>query len=1324
MKNVILKKWVLLLAFLFVGWGAIAQRKMLFLIVLLFAAFGFKALARNGNEVSNKRQNATNQALTPLAQVLNSDGTINQNSNAIGSFDVNGYQMTYAANGAPVFELKGGITGDENWSDPFPGPSGANNVVYAIAKDASNNIYIGGSFTVVCGVAANYIAKWNGLAWSALGKGMNAPVFALAIDGSGNVYAGGGFTTAGGFSAKYITKWNGSVWSALGTGLNGEVGALAIDGSGNVYAGGSFTTAGGVAAKYIAKWDGSAWSAFGTGMNNYVYTLAIDGSGNVYAGGGFTTAGGVAAKYIAKWNGSVWSSLGTGMNNFVSALAIDGSGNVYAGGGFTTADGVAAKSIAKWNGSVWSALGTGLNGDVGALAIDGSGNVYAGGYFTSAGGVAANYIAKWDGTAWSAFGTGMNQVVYALTIDGSGDVYAGGNFLSASGVAASRIAKWNGSAWSAIGKGMNNYINALAIDGSGNVYAGGKFTTAGGVAANYIAKWNGSVWSALGTGMNASVLALAIDGSGNVYAGGGFTTAGGVSANKIAKWNGSVWSSLETGMDNTVEALAIDGTGNVYAAGAFTTAGEVSAIRIAKWDGSVWSALGTGMNNYVHALAIDGTGNVYAGGGFTTVGGVSANRIAKWNGSIWSALGTGMNSDVYALAIDGSGNVFAGGGFTNVGGVSNTAFIAKWNGSAWSSLGTGMSSHVLSLAIDGSGNVYAGGVFTEADGVPANQIAKWNGSAWSNLGSGTDGILTAIKTYNNLVYCGGYFLFAGGKNSAYFGKYTEPITFLYWDGSESRDWSNAANWSGNTVPTATDNVVIPDVANDPIVNLTAASPAICKDLTLQAGAILTIPAGKALAVTGTLTNNADIAGLVVQSTSDASDGTGSLINSTAGVLGTVERYVSGDYWHLISPAATAGETVVSFVGMTQNDNRVARNGNNYALAPWLEGTGKWDYYKVAGSNSGLFGSPAQGFQVLRAFGTGTGKGNNGDNGKLTFKGTLAGAGQNIAVTKSGYGWNLIGNPYPCALDVSAFIAANTGLLDPSYQYIYVSNISDVTAYGYVPNTAGLKLAPGEGFFIRTVTGGGKVSFTTDMKSSISAAFKAVTIDNPTIQLTVEDGNGKLGTTVQYVGGATKGLDPGKDAGLFNGTASSFSLFTRLVEDNGVNFTIQALPDNNLESMVVPVGLVAAKGATVTFSATAANLPVNYKVYLEDKVTGAFTQLDGSNSSYTVSLEAASNGTGRFYLHTNEIVSAVDNALLVEFKVVPIPEQHLVRIIGNFELPARAMVYDMNGKLVATSALTAQIENAIALNNCNTGVYLLKVESGKGVETKKFSWKRK
>ena len=72
---------------------------------------------------------------------------------------------------------------------------------------------------------------------------MNGSVNVLAVSGS-DIYAGGSFTTAGGVSVNYIAKWNGSAWSALGSGMNYLVDALVV-GHRRV-CGGLFTTAGGV----------------------------------------------------------------------------------------------------------------------------------------------------------------------------------------------------------------------------------------------------------------------------------------------------------------------------------------------------------------------------------------------------------------------------------------------------------------------------------------------------------------------------------------------------------------------------------------------------------------------------------------------------------------------------------------------------------------------------------------------------------------------------------------------------------------------------------------------------------------------------------------------------------------------------------------------------------------------------------------------------------------------------------------------------------------------------------------------------------------------
>src|SRR5437016_1570806 len=114
--------------------------------------------------------------------------------------------------------------GDENWDGTF-GVPGANSLVFAIAA-AGTNVYFGGAFTSIGGIAAANIARWDGARWSPLGTGTDGIVFAMAVRGS-ELYVGGVFSQAGGVPANHVAKWDGNTWSALGEGFPDRVFALA-----------------------------------------------------------------------------------------------------------------------------------------------------------------------------------------------------------------------------------------------------------------------------------------------------------------------------------------------------------------------------------------------------------------------------------------------------------------------------------------------------------------------------------------------------------------------------------------------------------------------------------------------------------------------------------------------------------------------------------------------------------------------------------------------------------------------------------------------------------------------------------------------------------------------------------------------------------------------------------------------------------------------------------------------------------------------------------------------------------------------------------------
>jgi len=90
-----------------------------------------------------------------------------------------------------------------------PMAGGANDEVRALTLNFSTGeLYAGGAFTSIGGVAANRVAKWDGTDWAPLGAGVDDMVYALVYDEpSDALFAGGEFCTAGGDTVNHVARW-------------------------------------------------------------------------------------------------------------------------------------------------------------------------------------------------------------------------------------------------------------------------------------------------------------------------------------------------------------------------------------------------------------------------------------------------------------------------------------------------------------------------------------------------------------------------------------------------------------------------------------------------------------------------------------------------------------------------------------------------------------------------------------------------------------------------------------------------------------------------------------------------------------------------------------------------------------------------------------------------------------------------------------------------------------------------------------------------------------------------------------------------------------
>jgi hypothetical protein len=525
---------------------------------------------------------------------------------------------------------------------------------------------------------------------------------------------------------------------------------------------------------------------------------------------------------------------------------------------------------------------------------------------------------------------------------------------------------------------------------------------------------------------------------------------------------------------------------------------------------------------------------------------------------------------------------------------------------------------------------------------------------------------TQIVTINNS-NISGYSLYLadnwdGDSNQDIFWKPTTEYVYAnVWDGSTDTNWDTAANWSSNIVPTGTTtNVRIPNLTNQPIATTAVA----VNTVYLESGASLIAQD----AFTGTI---------------------------------TYERNLPTSNWYLVSSPVS---------GQAYNDAYVTANGidsgtgSNRGIATYTTSSNQWAYLQAA--SDGTFNN-GQGYLVKRT-----------TTGDISFTGTInTSVSVEVVATDGGEinkGFNLVGNPFTSHIRSNSFLTDNSANLVS--QTLWVWDQANTRYDTYVTGDNFI-LAPTQGFFIRS-SNGNNLNIAESYQASTGGTFQKSA--RTEVKLLMNDGTADRFAKLYYLDNVTKGFDNGFDGETFGGIENSVDVFTNLVENNeGKKYQIQSLPIAEMETMIVPVGIKAAAGKEITFTAEALNLPGDTKVFLEDRLTNTVTRLDEANSSYKITLNDALNETGRFYLHTKASGVLSTDELALSNTSVYATANNTLRVVGLPSGNATVKVFTILGKQVVQTSFSSTGSYDVSLPKLATGMYIVQLETATGKLNKKI-----
>ena len=506
-----------------------------------------------------------------------------------------------------------------------------------------------------------------------------------------------------------------------------------------------------------------------------------------------------------------------------------------------------------------------------------------------------------------------------------------------------------------------------------------------------------------------------------------------------------------------------------------------------------------------------------------------------------------------------------------------------------------------------------------------------------------------------------------------------------WSGTTDSDWTKVSNWGGTYTEGAS--VIIRSSANGAVLASNLSIP----NMIIAEGGKLTINPGVTLTVNSyfrmySVNGAGASASLVV-------NGTLSTVPSKTFVYQGITN--SAFNYYVSSPVNAAVKSVVN------------PDGRMYAYNTAT------DVFDRLADDALL--TPLKGYGAMAPAGS-----------WLSFSGSLNGGDYSLSCyrTAKNYGWNLAGNPYPCAIDLQKTYDAGgfSNLRDHIYirdNETFIQNAYNF--YSKVGTLSGNAVVPAmHSFWVQVKPGFSEGTFSVKNTDRVHNSFNyhksasSTPVQKPTIKLFAQNGAVKDLSVITFI----PGNDDAYDAYDSEKRLARNNLVTDLYTiKDGMRLVINSFGEYS-GSKEVPIGVYAKKAGTYTLGiASMAGFDQEVELKLVDYGTSPATTHDLSTDDYSFTVAADTYIDHRFVLQiSNKVTTGVEQPE-ANREVTMYAFQSDVVIENKGDAVGQYTIYDLSGRVLTSGEVGAF--SKISAPMSVKGVVLGVVKTSKGMVNQKL-----